>query len=417
MPDVDMGVLMRILHTSDWHLGRTLYGRKRYDEFAAFLSWLTDLIKIRQVDILLLAGDVFDNSTPGNRAQELYYGFLAGLAGTGCRHVVIIAGNHDSPTFLDAPQTLLKALHIHVIGAAREKPADECLVLKDSQGQPEAIICAVPYLHDRDIRTVEADETQADKDRKMIAGIREHYAAVCAVAESQRQALGCAVPIIALGHLFAAGGQTVEGDGVRELYVGSLAHVGTDIFPAAIDYLALGHLHVPQRLNGADHLRYSGSPLPMGYGEARQEKQVVLVDFAGYHPSVSEQAVPCFQQLERISGPLEAIMNRLDHLKAEQSAAWIEIEYTGEDIISDLREQIDERIAGTALEVRRIKNKRIVDRVIARSCAEETLDDLDVRDVFGRCLDSHQVSDAERADLQPLYDTVIAELQQGGQNA
>ncbi len=407
---------MRILHTSDWHLGRTLYGRKRYDEFAAFLDWLALQIGQQQVDALLVAGDVFDNSMPSNRAQELYFGFLARLAGTVCRHVVIIAGNHDSPSFLDAPKELLKAFRIHVIGTCADAPADECLILADSRGRPEAIVCAVPYLHDRDIRTVEAGESMADKDLKMIAGIRDHYAAVCSVAEEQRQKAGD-VPVIAMGHLFAAGGQTVEGDGVRELYVGSLAHVGCDLFPPGIDYLALGHLHVPQRVGGADGCRYSGSPLPMGFGEAAQAKKVILVDFNGRRPTVTELPVPCFQPLEQISGSLDDILGRLSDLQAGQSTAWVEIEYTGGEIAGDLREQIDSRIAGTAIEIRRIKNKRIMERVISRNSADETLDDLDLRDVIRRCLDSQQVTAADREELQRLYDEVIADLQDQDPNA
>lgn len=400
---------MRFLHTSDWHLGRMLYGRKRYEEQAAFLDWLIETIRESQVDILLVVGDIFDTSTPSNRAQELYYGFLSRLPATGCRHAVIVAGNHDSPTFLDAPGKLLKALRIHVIGTASESPADECLVLTDEQGQAESIVCAIPYLRDRDVRRVEAGESIEDKDRKLIAGIREHYSAVCNLAEEQRQS-NRDLPIIATGHLFAAGGQTTEGDGVRELYVGSLAHVGREIFPDGIDYLALGHLHVPQRLAGCDRLRYSGSPIPMGYGEADQQKQVLLVDFAGRKATVSERPVPRFQELVRISGTIEEILERLARLRELNSTAWVEIEYTGQEIIGDLRDRIDEQIAGSGLEIRRIKNRRIMERVIRQSQDEETLDDLDVKDVFDRCLESHQVTEEERTELRQLYGEVIQVL-------
>ena len=108
---------MKILHTSDWHLGRTLYGQQRYEEFGAFLSWLGDFIEKEGVDVLLIAGDVFDTTTPGVRAQELYYGFLSRLASGPCHHVVITGGNHDSPSFLNAPGPLLAALNVHVVGA------------------------------------------------------------------------------------------------------------------------------------------------------------------------------------------------------------------------------------------------------------------------------------------------------------
>ena len=108
---------MRILHTSDWHIGRTLYGRERYGEFDAFLDWLAVRAEEENIDVLLVAGDVFDNSTPGNHAQELYYRFLCRMAVSSNRHVVVTAGNHDSPSFLNAPRELLKCLNVHVVGA------------------------------------------------------------------------------------------------------------------------------------------------------------------------------------------------------------------------------------------------------------------------------------------------------------
>ena len=169
---------MNILHTSDWHLGRTLYGRKRYDEFEAFLAWLVETIHQRAVDVLLIAGDVFDTSLPSNRAQELYYQFLCQVAASSCRHVVVIAGNHDSPSFLNAPKSLLRVLDVHVVGAVTDHLEDEVLLLNDEDGRPELIVCAVPYLRDRDIRVAEAGESIEDKERKLIDGIREHGTSV-----------------------------------------------------------------------------------------------------------------------------------------------------------------------------------------------------------------------------------------------
>jgi len=214
---------MKILHTSDWHIGRALHNRKRYDEYEVFLNWLAGLIETENIDVLLVSGDVFDNSTPGSHAQQIYYRFLCRVAGSASRQVIIIAGNHDSPSFLNAPRDLLKFLNIHVIGCASEDPDDELIVLSGPDGEPRLIVCAIPYLRDRDIRTSDAGESIEDKERKIIAGIRNHYRLVCDAAEKKRESLGKPVPIVAMGHLFAAGGQTVDGDGVRELYIGSLA--------------------------------------------------------------------------------------------------------------------------------------------------------------------------------------------------
>jgi exonuclease SbcD len=401
---------MKVLHTSDWHIGRTLYGRKRYEEFGAFLTWLAETIQQNEIDALLVAGDIFDTSAPSNRAQELYYRFLCRVAASCCRHVVVVAGNHDSPSFLNAPKELLKALDVHVVGSSTESPEDEVLVLRNEQDVPELIVCAVPYLRDRDIRVAEAGESVEDKERKLIEGIRTHYAAVAALAEQKREELGADIPIVGTGHLFTAGGQTVDGDGVRELYVGSLAHVTAGIFPGCFNYLALGHLHVPQEVNGSKTIRYSGSPLPMGFGEAKQQKSVCLVEFHSTAASVQLIDVPVFQRLERVKGDWDGISNRILELTATDSPGWLEVIYDGIEVIGDLRERLEAAISGTQMEILLIKNNRIIDRVLGQIHEEETLDDLNVDDVFERCLAVHDVPEEQRPELLRAYQETVSSL-------
>ncbi len=407
---------MKVLHTSDWHLGRSLYGQKRYAEFGQFLDWLSTTIVSEQVDILLVAGDIFDTSAPSNRAQSLYYQFLCRVAASPCRHIIVIAGNHDSPTFLDAPKALLRSLDVHVIGAAAENIDDEILLLKDAEGFAELLVCAVPYLRDRDIRQVQAGESLADKDHNLLEGIRNHYHHVAERAESQRKTLGLDIPIIAMGHLFTAGGQTIDGDGVRELYIGSLAHVHASIFPPCIDYVALGHLHVPQKIGGAEHMRYSGSPLAMGFGEATQQKSVCLVHFSNVSnagapkPTVELLDVPVFQQLRKVSGDWAEIASQLLSLADSNDPVWLEVIYQGDEIVSDLRERLEALIEGSKLLILRIQNTRLIDRVLNSSHADESLEDLDVDDVFARCLAAHGVPEAQQADLLHTYQQTLSSI-------
>lgn len=401
-----------LLHTSDWHLGRTLYQKKRYEEFEAFLSWLAGSLQEHAVDVLVVAGDIFDTNTPSNRAQELYYRFLWQVAASPCRHVVVVGGNHDSPSFLNAPRALLRALNVHVVGSRTADPADEVLVLRDGEGAPELIVCAVPYLRDRDVRVSEAGESFSDKDRKLVEGIRDHYAAVARAAELRLAELGERIPIVATGHLFTAGGSTVEGDGVRETYVGSLAHVDAGSFPGCIDYLALGHLHVPQLVKGSETMRYCGSPLPMGFGEAKQQKIVCLVEFTGGQPSVRPLGVPVFQALEQIRGDWDHIAGRIGELAGENSTSWLEVIYDGAEVMGDLRGRLEEAVAGSALEILRIKDNRVIDRVLGQLHPEETLDDLDEHDVFHRLLDQREVPDEQRSELLRTYGEALASLEQ-----
>lgn len=405
---------MKILHTSDWHIGRALYGRKRYEEFERFLDWLIGCIESERVETLLVAGDVFDNGTPGNRALELYYSFLCRCASAGCRHVVVTAGNHDSPSLLNAPREVLRFLNVHVVGCMADKVEDELVVLENADGAPGLIVCAVPYLRDRDIRRAEAGETSEDKGRKLVEGICDHYRQAGEAAVALCSKLGGNLPIVAMGHLFTTGGQTVEGDGVRELYVGTLGQVRADIFPDCFDYLALGHLHVAQRVNGSELRRYSGAPIPMSFGEAGGDKIVLVLDADADADAdavvVREIPVPLFQLLATVRGDWEEISERIAALKKESAPAWLEIIYEGDEIIGDLPERLRELVDGTGLEILRAKNKRLVERTLMRMATEETLDDLTVDDVFARCLAAHEVPQEQQPGLVGAFHEAVAAL-------
>lgn len=408
---------MRILHTSDWHLGRMLYGQRRTDEFEAFLHWLTGFIKEQSIDVLLVAGDVFDTTTPGNRVQEMYYQFLSRVKTTNCRHVVVIAGNHDSPTLLNAPANLLKSLNIHVVGEASDDGSSELITLCNQEGQPEAIVCAVPFLRDRDVRVVGEDETSTDKTRNLIQGIAAHYHQIAARAEELNTTYPIPVPVLAMGHLFTAGGSTVEGDGTRDLYVGTAVQVGKDIFPDTFDYVALGHLHTAQLVSGDEYKCYSGSPLPMGFNEANQVKKVIIVEFNGKQPTVTEHRVPVFKTLLRISGSVEQIIEKLRMAKESFTEAYLELECTSQELVSELTGLVANEIEGVDFKVLRLKNKMLEDQVITRMHATEELADLDPREVFERCLQQNAIEEDRRKELRDCYLELLAEYETYDKNA
>ena len=486
---------LTILHTSDWHLGPRLYGRMRYEEFEAFLSWLQETISAHKVDVLIVAGDIFDTMTPSNRAQALYYEFLGKVSKLCCEHIVIVAGNHDSPTFLDAPSKVLKFLNVHVIGTACDDLNDEVLVLDAVDGTPHCIIAAVPYLRDRDVRGSHAGESMDCKDANVIKGIRAHYDEVASIAKARQEHLSDAhqrhIPIIATGHLFAAGSKTTEDDGVRDLYVGSLGQISADMFDDGFDYVALGHLHVPQRVGGCEHIRYSGSPIAMGFGEAKQQKQVLLVEFGEVEKSLSDEStilqpanttskvekvakkaviqtpefmddlfgfveqeesaainvneepftqskamqldstfttsdltsqrlhhdelrqmqvislpIPCFQKLAQITGDLTAIAATIKSLKYSESI-WLEVIYDGDEIVNELREEVNAMIEGLTCEVLKIKNTRTYNKVLNQQQSSETLQDLNELDVFDKCLEINGIADTQKASLRSAYQQIL----------
>lgn len=396
---------MKILHTSDWHLGKTLYDKRRYDEFGGFLSWLVNFIVQEDIFALLISGDIFDTTAPGNRSQALYYNFLKKMTMTSCRHIVITGGNHDSPGFLEAPRSILRMLDIHVVASISGDVADEIIPLANDQGETVAIVCAVPFLRDRDIRPAEAGESPEDKSRKLISNIAQHYREVSGMADRIKQ--GRPIPIIGMGHLFTQKGKTAEGDGVRELYVGTAAHVDGHDISRGFDYMALGHLHVAQKVDGADHIRYCGSPIPIGFGEAGQEKKVLVASFEGSKPIIREQRVPCFQELHRISGTLDRVSAEIRTMVSQGSEAWLEVEVTESAPAALITTHLDELLHGSKMEILRIKNKKVIDRALQQHHDEERLETMNDRDVFIRCLEASGIPEEDRKQLLETYNEAI----------
>lgn len=403
---------MKLLHTSDWHLGRALYGRKRHKEFAQFLDWMIDTLVSEKIDVLLVAGDIFDTTTPSNWAQNLYYKFLTRVQKTNCQHVVITAGNHDSATFLEAPAGILKTMNIHVVGSIDDDIEKEIIQIPGANGETELLICAVPYLRERDIRFASPGETIEEKSTKLVQGIQQHYAKVVEHAcKSQEKDLD-GVPLIAMGHLFAAGGSSVTGDGVRELYVGSLAHVPASIFPETIDYLALGHLHRGQLVGNNECRRYCGSPLPMNFGEGKSPKAIVTVEFNQKTPTVNTIELPGFQRLESLDGDMAELLSQIEQLVEEDCSVWLEIKYSGEALVASLQENMRQAVEGSQLEILRIINTRIIESVLTSEANLETLEQLTVEEVFDRCLSQNNITGTQYNQLTLRFNQAVDILQQ-----
>ncbi|MFT6794003.1 MAG: exonuclease SbcD [Rubritalea sp.] len=403
---------MKILHTADWHIGKKLYGRQRFAEHGAFLDWLLESLVSEGVDGLIVAGDLFDTANPSEQSRAMYARFLARACQL-CDWIVITGGNHDSPSVLNGSRELLSHLNIHVVGKKCEDLADELIEIKDDAGQTSAYIAAVPYLRDRDLRQSEAGETEQQKEKNLRDGIKSHYDGLAEIIEKKRE--GKVVPAIAVGHLYAAGcSAETEGDGVRDLYVGGLGHVSAKTFSEVYDYVALGHIHVPQIVGKKEHIRYCGSPIPMGYGEAGQQKQVVTIEFNDGNPMQLETIkVPSFQSLKRVKGDLVAIGEQLSELVATKSEAWLEVVYIGEAFQGDLKSEIAAMVEGSAMEILRVENRTMRQRSMKAATTNEKLDQLSVAEVFERCLTDYEVAEGEREELIRAYveitDQVAAE--------
>ncbi len=399
---------MKILHTSDWHLGRTLYSKKeRQNEHSAFLNWLLATIKENAIDVLLIAGDVFDTASPSSSSQKMYYDFLVQVRNSECKNVVVVGGNHDSPSFLNAPRDILAALNVSVIGNATENIEDEIISIEDGDKNPVMIVCAVPFLRERDISRFAEKENYADRSKRINESIKKHYETIAKLAEKRKKDSKKNLPIVAMGHLSVVGGKRNEDDGVRETYIGNVEAISSDIFPETFDYVALGHYHIPSVIK--NHIRYCGSPIPMGFGEAGQKKCVYIIDFKD-EKTIETIEIPNFQRLESIVGDKEFIAERLTELRKENISVWVEIIYKGEAIFPDFSAWINEQTANTNIEVLKLQNRQYLNNVLTTDDTINSLEELNVFDVFDTLLAKSTLPEAQKNELKATYKEVVTSL-------
>lgn len=289
---------LRIFHTADWHLGHSLHGLPRDYEHECFLDWLLDTLQERQADALLIAGDLFDSANPSASAQAMFYRFLVEarrrLPGL---QTVAIAGNHDSAARLEAPSPILEALKVHVVGKPARRPdgrldTGRLLVpLQDRVGRIAAWCAAVPFLRTSDLRPSDLNGELREDEDPLIAGVACLYRELLDLAQvprEQDQAL------IAMGHCYMTGTHLSELS-ERKVLGGNLHALPVALFPDQVTYVALGHLHLAQAVGGQNHIRYSGSPIPLALDERHYPHQVVQLDLAGSELVASESLrVPPF---------------------------------------------------------------------------------------------------------------------------
>ena len=427
---------MKILHTSDWHLGQSFFTKSRKNEHAAFLKWLLQQVEVHQIDAIIVAGDVFDTGTPPSYARELYHAFIGELQGMQCT-LVVLGGNHDSVSVLNESKALLKYLNSHVIASTYGELSEQVITLNDRKGQPSAVLCAVPFIRPRDVLVSEAGQSGTDKRQALGDAIKQHYGALYNEALSLRASIeekqgeegsknSAAIPIIATGHLTALG--VSQSESVRDIYIGTLEGFDAKGFPPA-DYIALGHIHRPQKVAKTEHIRYSGSPIPLSFDELNTQKQVVLITFESESttPTISTLPVPRFQAMEVIKGDLKAIeaaisksdaitlasqtddavsevdkpLSATDNAISSKDPVWLCIEVEKEDYLTDLQQRIQGLLEGKNAEILQLKRKR--KRTINSLTEKQNvqLSELSVNDVFEARLALESIEDNTTSESAP----------------
>lgn len=394
---------MRILHTSDWHLGQNFYSKSRANEHEAFLNWLLEVAQAQQVDAIVVAGDIFDTGSPPSYARELYNRFVVNLQQTGC-HLVIVAGNHDSVATLNESRDLLAFLNTTVIASTGHPPQ----VLKKRDGTPGAILCPVPFLRPRDVVQSQAGMSGAEKQQHLLQAITDYYARQYADACALRS--DSALPVIATGHLTTVGAS--KSDAVRDIYIGTLDAFPAQNFPAA-DYIALGHIHRAQVIGGCEHIRYCGSPIALSFDETGKNKSVHLVSFHdGKLSAVETLEVPVTQQLAVLKGDLASITQQLEQWRgvAQTPPVWLDIEITTDEYLHNMQRKIQALTEDLPVEVLLVRRSREQRQKSLLAAQRETLSELKVEEVFERRLAQEELDETRRARLNELFDDALNTL-------
>ena len=350
--------MIRILHTADWHLGQTFFGYDRTQEHEHFLDWLAGVLTKNKIDVLIVAGDVFDVSNPSAASQRMFYRFIHRVTTENPRlQLVVVAGNHDSAARLESPLPLLQEMRTEIKGIVRKQNGkidyEHLLVeLKNAAGEVEALCLAVPFLRQGDYPVVETE------GNPYAEGGKELYARLLKYALKKRtdgQAL------VAVGHLLATGSEIAEKDHSERIIIGGLESVSPESFPEQIVYTALGHIHKAQRVSGRENIRYAGSPLPMSFAEKHYHHGVVKVTLdEGWAVEIEKlEYTPLVRLLSIPATEAAAPDEVLDELRGlelpeDEPMPYLEVKVKLSEPEPMLRQQVEEILEGKPVRLARI---------------------------------------------------------------
>lgn len=407
---------MKLIHTADWHLGNSMHDIDRLAESRQFLDWLKERIVEFGAECLVVSGDIFDTANPPLPARRMYFRFLASLLGTCCRNIVLVGGNHDSGSLLDAPSDLLEALNIQMVGTLGERSVEELVKeLTDADGNVVGISAAVPYVREMELRRFKPEESTEDFAQCTYRGL---YSAVYDAAEVLRA--GRDIPIVATGHLYASKlegrsendeGKDAKEHGMRDI-VGNLGTIPVSVFPEGFDYVALGHIHYTTMVAKNPKVRYSGSPFVLGFDEASIPHHILCVDLQkGAEPAVQKIETPQYFKFLRVSGTIEDIVMQLNQLKSAPAEKPLKVEVVFDYVPGvNINEILAPVLEGAPFDVVSKKANR-ADALTADSFSDETLESIEVlrdEEIFKLLLMSKTGVTEMNDDVQKNYDEYLS---------
>ncbi|MFV0536255.1 MAG: exonuclease SbcCD subunit D [Dysgonomonas sp.] len=341
---------MILLHTADWHIGQQFFGYDRKEEHTYFFNWLKQAVKEQQVDVLLVAGDIFDSPNPSAESQKIYYRFLREVTTDNPNlQIVIIAGNHDSAGRLEAPNPLLEEMNVHIRGLVRKNEDggidyQQLFVPLFKDGEVKVWCIAVPYLR-------QGDYPNAESYAKGVSALYgELYSEL-------QQIKGTDLPVIAMGHLQATGSEISENDRSERTIIGGLECISPEVFDKKdIVYTALGHLHKPQRVSKRENVRYAGSPLPMSFAEKNYKQGANLIEIEnGQLKNIERldfEPLAGLISLPKQPKPLAEVLEEIKTLpegEITKASPYLELKVLLTEPEPSMRNQIEEALEGKAV--------------------------------------------------------------------
>ncbi len=399
---------MKIIHTADWHIGKKLHKHDLIADFDIFIDWLTEKMAVLKADLLLVSGDIFDLANPSSEARSQYYRALLKLRKLDCK-IILTGGNHDSPAMLNAPKNILSELYITVIGGMPDTVAETIIPVKNASEEIGLVVAAIPFLRDANLRNANAGDTYEDR----LAATRMGIETIFRTAAEQCAKQYPSVPAIAMGHLFAAGIETSESE--RDIQIGNQAAFEAERFGEGFKYVALGHIHKPQRVNANIPTYYSGSPIPLSFSEQSHQKRILVLDTEKSFVPESIP-IPSFRQLLKIKGDIARLEAKLSELSTHDGLDTL-IELELQETIYDAEKmyRLDALVSGFNTSGYEIVKHRTRFSNVRKKLGEqyennEKLEDVRPKDVFLKKIAAHEYDTATRQELVSAFEEILNEV-------
>lgn len=403
---------MKVLHTSDWHIGKQLHKVDLSEDIDLFFNWLIEFIEKEKIDVVLVSGDIFDQANPSQAAFKQYYDFLTRVVKTKCK-LILTGGNHDSVSVLNAPRDLLNAFDITVIGGVPLEVKD--LFIEVKKGDERIVVAAVPFLRDRDIRKSAPGQSYSDKIQQTKDGIQEYFKEINEHYENHFSG----VPFFVMGHLYVQGSHLSESE--RDIQIGNQAGVKSDIFGANPCYIALGHIHKPQVVSASRNARYSGSPVAFSFSEKEDEKQVVLIELSE-DIIVQEVKIPSFRRLVAFEGTMDEVEKKVESFRGNTDLHQQPLIALGEIIVHEateslaVRQQLDELMESSQEGVIKLVKSRLHFSNVFKGASDHFESGTDVSDVtplqmFEKKMDMELEGVANREELINAFKEILEKMQ------